>query len=83
MTFVKDDHSYWQCDRCGSRLDPIQGEQFKYLGENGTVKYHLIKTGPLVSIAGSDVLSDYCETCANEILAECVQRNKKDEELEI
>jgi len=71
MVFVKDDHSYWQCDRCGAKLDPPQeGDRFEYLGEKGMTKYHLIKTGPLVSISGSDVLSDYCESCANEILGQ-------------
>ena len=68
MTFIKDDQSYWQCDRCESRLDP-EGP-FKYRGAEGTTHYHLIKTLPLNSITGSEVLSDYCENCANEILGQ-------------
>jgi hypothetical protein len=66
--FVKDDQSYWQCDRCNARLSPHPDFKLRQDNETMTVIYHLIKTGPLVSIAGSDVLSDYCETCASEIL---------------
>ena len=68
MTFIKNDQSYWQCDRCGARLDPER--PFKYMGAEGTTHYHLIKTQALNSIAGSEVLSDYCETCANDILGQ-------------
>ncbi len=68
MTFIKDDHSFWKCDRCDAKLSPHPLNEQRQDSYAMTVRYELIKRGPLVGIQGSDVLSDFCETCANEIL---------------
>ena len=57
MVFVKDDHSYWKCDRCDCKLVDWP-------------RYRLIEEGPLSSINQSPVVEDLCKMCADEIRAE-------------